>query len=584
MKHTPKKTIKNRFKKVRIFCDIHLKSLGEGIFLIIIAIIASLVSVKFINFFFASSEQEITGFLEATVGAISAGFVVWQLKSGDMHEKHLADVEEASFIQDFNRSFIENKALTEIERYLECRLTGARYGEFKNLAEHRQDMVNYLVYLEGLASCIHSNVLSFERIDDLLAYRFFLAMNHIDPQTIDLLPYASYYRGCFRLYDEWLTYRISCLRYTEEDDWEIPLFSTALCNYYGYEKYACPEMTISCSCDPETIRINNNAKLKTVILHAQFSEKEWVKLTLDLKDTPGKIAIISSKKMQKEKNRAMYLSLLRRILKELVYAEQSEDLQAYSQVLCLHTITGDPEVEKMYNAIKYTKAIKLASEAKEKDLEFVQLTTDSQLTDIELGDIASLIYDTDEFIFPDMFGSKANAVKVLPALFKNNSDTMFKQGNLFVCKIQGRVIGIILWHQGTLNWSSDLIKEKLKILLGETSNEYNKISISLDEVEKEYMHKYTDTNINSTVSPNISLLNICIDPNVRGKKIASDMLRRFLAAHSGKDMELCVLSQNTSAISLYKRNGFSEVYEEDAYPHKINHKRKVMIRKKEKTQ
>ena len=39
-------------------------------------------------------------------------------------------------------------------------------------------------------------------------HRFFIAMNNPIVQKLELIPYADYYRGCFKLYKYWRKYRI----------------------------------------------------------------------------------------------------------------------------------------------------------------------------------------------------------------------------------------------------------------------------------------------------------------------------------------------------------------------------------------
>jgi len=68
-------------------------------------------------------------------------------------------------------------------------------------------IVNYLVYFEGLAPLILNNVVNIEKIDDLMAYRFFVVTNNPDVQERHLKVWPDYYRGCFRLFKKWKDYR-----------------------------------------------------------------------------------------------------------------------------------------------------------------------------------------------------------------------------------------------------------------------------------------------------------------------------------------------------------------------------------------
>lgn len=211
----------------------------------------SLVAIALLNLmlpcvitWFGGNEEDLLGScIEAAVAALSAGFVAYQLISGQETEKHQVDVEKAEFVLKYNQAFIENERLTNIEKYLETMLTKERFEEI-DLRKHRQDLVNYLVHLEGFASCIHSGVLDFDNIDNLFAYRFFLAMNHPKVQDLELIPYATYYQGCYQLYDKWLEYRMLSGKYSAEKSWDIPLCETMLCYHEEYEKYACPDLVV----------------------------------------------------------------------------------------------------------------------------------------------------------------------------------------------------------------------------------------------------------------------------------------------------------------------------------------------------
>lgn len=63
------------------------------------------------------------------------------------------------------------------------------------------------MYLEGLAPLILRDVLYLSHVDDLFAYRFFLAVNNREIQEDQLFAFPDYYRGCFKLYEKWKKYR-----------------------------------------------------------------------------------------------------------------------------------------------------------------------------------------------------------------------------------------------------------------------------------------------------------------------------------------------------------------------------------------
>ncbi len=78
----------------------------------------------------------------------------------------------------------------------------------KNLvSEEYQRIVNYLVYLEAFVPLILNEQLHLEEVDDLFGYRYFIAMNNPVLQEMELFRERPYYRGCFKVYDDWVKHR-----------------------------------------------------------------------------------------------------------------------------------------------------------------------------------------------------------------------------------------------------------------------------------------------------------------------------------------------------------------------------------------
>lgn len=125
-------------------------------------------------------------------------------------------INEAQLIKDINSEFINNQQLSNVERKLEV-----YYDEYKRAkttderekihldlcmdigGSERQDLVNYLVHLEAVASLVNNDAIRLDSVDDLIAYRFFIAVNNRVVQEHELLPFKDYYRGCYTLYERW---------------------------------------------------------------------------------------------------------------------------------------------------------------------------------------------------------------------------------------------------------------------------------------------------------------------------------------------------------------------------------------------
>ncbi len=124
---------------------------------------------------------------------------------------HNKSINEAKFIMELNNQFISNDFLKavewDLEKYYEFyrdhnNKTDKQYDvafEKKySLENHeRQDLINYLVHLEGIATLVCSNKLHLSEISNLMAYRYFIAVNNPVVQKLELLPscYSDHYRG-----------------------------------------------------------------------------------------------------------------------------------------------------------------------------------------------------------------------------------------------------------------------------------------------------------------------------------------------------------------------------------------------------
>ena len=176
---------------------------------------------------------------------------------------------------------------------------------------------------------------------------------------------------------------------------------------------------------------------------------------------------------------------------------------------------------------------------------FKQLSKDSLLSECELKDISRLIYETDPYIYPAMFGNVENAQAIIPKVLLDCNDTMFSLDNIFCCKLNDEIIGIILWRQGALHWTADNVVN----VANEMGIYVNKDSLCL--VEKEYIQdNYNEDHLS------ISIVNVCTKDNLQGYGIGYQLLQRFINLHTDIEMNLCVLANNYSAIKVYKRCGF----------------------------
>ena len=161
--------------------------------------------------------------IAATIIAALGIFGVWfQLKKE-------SDIKEAEFLMNYNFTFLTTEKFVQMEHRLE---NAMNHATPLNLSENdRQDLTDYLVYLESLAPLVLNKMIRLEVVDDLFGYRYFIAVNNPEVQEEELCKDGQYYRGCFSLYRVWKDYR-------KTKDLPIPMMENSLDKQPAFEKYA----------------------------------------------------------------------------------------------------------------------------------------------------------------------------------------------------------------------------------------------------------------------------------------------------------------------------------------------------------
>jgi hypothetical protein len=132
------------------------------------------------------------------IGGVGAAVGIYrQLKSSK-------ELNEAQFIVNLNTNFTSNQDIVKIFVLLE---KSQKDGENPFNEDDKAKMTIYLTYFESIHLLLNRNILSYKLVNDLFAYRFFLAVHNKYLQDMELLRDASYYRDIFRLHKEWSRYR-----------------------------------------------------------------------------------------------------------------------------------------------------------------------------------------------------------------------------------------------------------------------------------------------------------------------------------------------------------------------------------------
>ncbi len=163
----------------------------------------------------------------------------------------------------------------------------------------------------------------------------------------------------------------------------------------------------------------------------------------------------------------------------------------------------------------------------------------------EYSAVAKLIYQTDAYLYPDLFGSIENAKKLLPYLLEDKRSHWYKD-YIYVAKENGSVIGIITVIPFNVDWNYASVQMA-----------YMECGLELDDRVKAVCEYFAKASENIGIGA--SACNICIREDYRGNGIGSFMLEKVIEMVGHNNIELSVLADNTAAIHLYEKYGFVTV-------------------------
>ena len=161
----------------------------------------------------------------------------------------------------------------------------------------------------------------------------------------------------------------------------------------------------------------------------------------------------------------------------------------------------------------------------------------NRLTEKQLQSIAGLIYDTDQHIYPAMFKNKQEAETIIPQMIRAG-DQMFRTENLFVAVDGAKIVGVLLWKRGPMQWNADIYKK----CGGKAEH--------IARVVQEYFNLFAETAVNTA-----SMVRISVREDRRRKKIGRGLMDLFFREEPGP-YELYVLINNEESIRFFEENGF----------------------------
>lgn len=170
--------------------------------------------------------------------------------------------------------------------------------------------------------------------------------------------------------------------------------------------------------------------------------------------------------------------------------------------------------------------------------------------DDKMEEIAELIYNTDPYIYPYWFQKNKDECILFLKEEMLKDGFLFNYNNLFIAydKTIGKIVGVICAIDKTVNLEYDY--EKLSEV-----NEYYKKTV--DGYIKPILDEVLEFDNETIYIPNV-----CIDKNLRGKKIGTNLLGYFISQmerNGFNKFSLDCLLHNLPAKNLYHGLGFREI-------------------------
>jgi|GEM_PF-2733871 len=116
-----------------------------------------------------------------------------------------SEVSQASFIVSFNKQFYKHERNRKMLKYFDHKHSHPEKARALTEADAK-DFLSYLAWIRILCSLVLRGVLTFDSMNEVFRYKFFVCVNNVDIQRIEITKYAEFYDGLFRTYKDWSAY------------------------------------------------------------------------------------------------------------------------------------------------------------------------------------------------------------------------------------------------------------------------------------------------------------------------------------------------------------------------------------------
>ena len=162
-----------------------------SVFLIVLGLIGSL-------FFDESFGNRIVNVITASTAVVGAIALFLQFKK----DKTLS---EATFLMEYSAQFYSTYNCRDLMDELEKARLDPDY--VIDTESYYKDIVGYLEWLEAFTALVKMDVISLDKIDNSMSYRYFLIVNNKQIQDCELIVNREFYRGIYSMYIPWVNYK-----------------------------------------------------------------------------------------------------------------------------------------------------------------------------------------------------------------------------------------------------------------------------------------------------------------------------------------------------------------------------------------